>query len=124
MIKSGKVDFDRCIAHPVSLPKLNQAGLGRILGPRGLMPSTKLGTVVERVGETLKNMMGGSMYRERSGVLRIAVGQLGFTPEEMRDNIRAFIDKVKQDAAGLSEQIPKDIHEVVRMLVASRKILR
>jgi len=113
VVKSGKMDFDRLIAHPESMPKLQQAGLGRILGPRGLMPSVKLGTVVERVGEALKNMMGGSMYRERAGVLHMAIGQLGFTPDEMRANLRAFIDKTRQDAAGLAEQIPKDIHEVV-----------
>jgi len=77
------------------------------------MPSTKLGTVVENVGDTLKNMMGGSMYRERSGVVRMAVGQLGSTPDEMRTNIKAFLTKVKQDASVLADQIPKDIHEVV-----------
>lgn len=112
-VQAGKIDFDRCLCHPESLAKMNKAGLGRILGPRGLMPSPKLGTVVDSVGPAVRNMLGGSVYRERSGVVRIAVGQLGFTPEEMRTNIRAFMDQVKKDIAGLSDQIPKDIAEVV-----------
>lgn len=113
IIKSGKVDFDRCIAQPSSLPKMNQAGLGRILGPRGLMPSTKLGTVVDNVGSAIKNMLGGSMYRERQGVVRMAVGQLGFTPEQLRDNLKSFVGQIKKDAASLSDQVTKEVYEVV-----------
>ena len=113
VIKSGKVDFDRVIAHPDSMPKINKAGLPRILGPKGLMPNAKLGTIVENMRDTIGNMMGGSMYRERVGMLRMAIGQLGFTPEQLRDNIRTFIDAIKKDAAGMSDQMVKDIHEVV-----------
>lgn len=113
VIKSGKIDFDRCIAHPDSLPKMAKAGLPRILGPRGLMPNVKLGTVVENTGGAVRTMLGGSMYRERQGVVRMAVGQLGFSPEQLRDNIRAFMDKIKKDAANLSDTISKDISEVV-----------
>lgn len=114
--KTGKIDIDRCIAQPASLPKLNQAGLGRILGPRGLMPSVKLGTVVEGVGSAVKKMLGGSMYRERMGVVAMAIGQLGFTPEQLRDNLKTFVGQLKKDAQLLSEQATKDIHEVVRNL--------
>jgi large subunit ribosomal protein L1 len=114
VFKSGKIDIDRCIAQPGSLAKLNQAGLGRILGPRGLMPSAKLGTVVEGVGNAVKAMLGGSMYRERMGVVRMAIGQLGFTPEQLRDNLKAFVAQLKKDASNLSEQATKEIHEVVR----------
>ena len=113
VIKSGKFDFDRCIAQPSSLPKMNQAGLGRILGPRGLMPSTKLGTVVDNVGTAIKNMLGGSMYRERQGVVRMAVGQLGFTPEQLRDNVKSFVGQIKKDATNLSDQVTKEVYEVV-----------
>ncbi|KAI9654831.1 MAG: mitochondrial 54S ribosomal protein mrpl1 [Bathelium mastoideum] len=112
-IKEGRVDFDRCICQKDSLPKLNKAGVGRILGPRGLMPSEKLGTVVKDVGPLVRSMVGGAAYRERLGVLRMAIGQLGFTPEEMQKNIRAFIDNVKKDITLLSDSIQKDIHEVV-----------
>ena len=77
------------------------------------MPSTKTGTVVKDVGTTVRDMVGGSEYRERMGVVRMAVGQLGFTPEEMQRNIKAFIERVKKDMAALSEVISKDVHEVV-----------
>ena len=113
VIKSGKIEFDRCIAKPASLPKINQAGLGRILGPRGLMPSPKLGTVVDDVGRAIKIMQGGSVYRERQGVVRMAVGQLGFTPTQLRDNLKYFIGQIKKDAENLNDQVTKEIEEVV-----------
>lgn len=113
VIKSGKIDFDRCIAHPDSITKIGKAGLPKILGPRGLMPSLKLGTIVENPAGMVRTMLGGSMYRERQGVVRMAVGQLRFTPEQLRDNIRAFLDKMKADAVNLSDKISKEISEVV-----------
>lgn len=112
-VKDGKIEFERCICQTDSLPKLAKSGIARILGPRGLMPSAKTGTVVKDVGSTVRDMVGGSEYRERMGVVRMAVGQLGFTPEEMQKNIKAFIDRVKKDMAALSDVIAKDIHEVV-----------
>lgn len=112
-IKEGRIEFDRCICHQDSLPKLAKAGVARILGPRGLMPSAKTGTVVKDIASSLREMVGASEYRERLGVVRMAIGQLGFTPEEVQRNVRAFIEGVKRDIAGLSDQTPKDIHEVV-----------
>jgi large subunit ribosomal protein L1 len=118
IVKSGKIDFQRCIAHPDSLPKVAKAGLPKILGPRGLMPNVKLGTVVENVGSAVRKLLGGSVYRERQGVVRMAVGQLKFTPEQLRDNIRAFLGSLKKDAANLSEEISKEINEVVSISCA------
>lgn len=112
-VKEGKIEFDRCICHVDSAQKLNQAGLGRILGPRGLMPSTKLGTITKDISGTVKGMVGGSEYREKLGVVRCAVGQLGFTPEEMQRNIKAFMGEVKKDIGILSDRISKEVHEVV-----------
>ncbi|KAL8814481.1 MAG: hypothetical protein Q9223_006299 [Gallowayella weberi] len=112
-VKEGRIEFDRCICHLDSAAKMNKAGIGRILGPRGLMPSTRFGTVVENVGASVKSLVGGSEYRERNGVLRMAIGQLGFTPEEMQTNIKAFMTEVKKDIGLLSETITKEIHEVV-----------
>ncbi|KAL1645781.1 hypothetical protein SLS58_003665 [Diplodia intermedia] len=109
----GRIDFDRCLCHPESLQKMNKAGLGRILGPRGLMPSAKNGTVVKDTGAAVKEMVGGAEYRERLGVVRMAVGQLAFTPDELAKNIKHFIGSVKKDMAQLSDRISKDIHEVV-----------
>ncbi|KAL2040666.1 hypothetical protein N7G274_006645 [Stereocaulon virgatum] len=112
-IKEGRIEFDRCICHVDSAQKLNQANLGRILGPRGLMPSSKTATITKDVAGTVRNLVGGTEYRERLGVIRCAVGQLGFTPEEMRSNVKALIGNVKQDLALLSEKVNKEIHEVV-----------
>lgn len=115
-VKEGRIEFDRCICYVDSLAKLNKAGLGRLLGPRGLMPSAKMGTVVKDVASTVRDMVGGSEYRERMGVVRMAVGQLGFTPEEMQRNIQTFIRGVKKDMAVMSDRIGKELHEVVSTL--------
>jgi large subunit ribosomal protein L1 len=112
-IKEGKIDFDRCIAVPESLQKMNKEGIPRILGPRGLMPSIKLGTVVTNPGPAVRDAMGATTYRERQGVVRMAVGRLSFSPEQLRDNVEAYVRSVKKDATALGDQITKDIHEVV-----------
>ncbi|KJX92151.1 mitochondrial 54S ribosomal protein MRPL1 [Zymoseptoria brevis] len=113
LVKEGNISFDRCICHVDSLPKLSKAGVARTLGPRGLMPSAKTGTVVKDVASTVRDMVGGSEYRERAGVVRMAVGQLAFAPEMVQANIRALMEGVRGDIAGLSERIVKEVHEVV-----------
>lgn len=117
-IKDGRIEFDRCICHVDSLQKLNKAGVARILGPRGMMPSAKVGTVVKDVESAVKDLVGGSEYRERMGVVRMAVGQLGFSPEEMQKNIKAFMESIKRDCAVLSDKIAKEVHEVVSKSLA------
>ncbi|KAK5116231.1 hypothetical protein LTR62_008558 [Meristemomyces frigidus] len=112
-VKEGRVEFDRCLCHTDSLVALQKANLGRVLGPRGLMPSVKTNTVVRDVGSAVREMAGASEYRERFGVVRMAIGQLGMGAEELQRNIRAFVDSVKRDMAGLSDQTAKDLHEVV-----------
>jgi large subunit ribosomal protein L1 len=112
-IKDGRIEFDRCICQTDSLAKMNKAAMGRILGPRGLMPSTKMGTVVKDPALVMKDMIGGAEYKERLGVVRMAVGQLGFTPEEMQRNVKFFIESVKKDIGQLSDKINKEIVEVV-----------
>ena len=77
------------------------------------MPSVKLGTIVKDVAGSVRGMVGGSEYRERLGTIRMAVGQLGFTPEEMQRNVKIFMVEVKKDLAQLSDRIDKQIHEVV-----------
>ncbi|OXV07491.1 hypothetical protein Egran_04746 [Elaphomyces granulatus] len=112
-IKNGHIDFDRCICHTESFEAMNKAGMGRYLGPRGLMPSAKLGTVTEDVGMRVQMLRGGTIYREREGVIRMPIGQLGFSPDQLRDNLRTSIEQVKKDATRLSDQIMKEIFEVV-----------
>jgi len=113
MVKDGKIDFDRCIAHIDSVPKLNKAALGRILGPKGMMPSAKQGTVVKDPAAAVKEMVGGAEYRERLGVVRMAIGQLGYTPEMLAENIKIFLESVKKDLATLSDKAHKELAEVV-----------
>lgn len=112
-VKDGRIEFDRCLCQTDSLVKMNKAGMGRILGPRQLMPSAKTGTVIKDPATALKDMIGAAEYRERLGVVRLAVGQLGFTPEEMQRNIKAFIEAVKKDLARLQEKVNKEVAEVV-----------
>lgn len=111
-IKDGKIEFDRCLCQIDSLAKMSKTGVGRILGPRGLMPSAKTGTVVKDPASVVKELVGGAEYREKLGVVRMAIGQLGFTPEEMQRNIKAFIEHIKRDLAQLSDKINKEISEV------------
>ena len=116
-IKAGHIDFDRCITTPEFLPALAKAGIPRILGPKGLMPNAKVGTVVMNIGEGVSAMIGGSAYRERSGILSMAIGQLGYTPEQLRDNIKTLMTKVKKEAAQITDNQghQKDIWEVVSL---------
>jgi large subunit ribosomal protein L1 len=77
------------------------------------MPSTKTGTVVKDVATSVRDLTGGSEYRERMGVVRLAIGQLGFTPEQLQKNIKAFVGSLKKDLATLSDRMHKELHEVV-----------
>ncbi|CAL5871320.1 uncharacterized protein PFLUO_LOCUS5570 [Penicillium psychrofluorescens] len=112
-VKEGKIEFDRCLAHPDSVAAMNKAGMGRILGPRGLMPSAKQGTVVDDVASRVEMLRGGTVYRERDAVIRLPIGQLAFSPDQLRDNLRTTVEQVKKDASGLNDRINKEIHEVV-----------
>ena len=123
-VKAGKIEFDRCLAHPDSVTALNKAALGRILGPRGLMPSAKTGTVVEDVASRVEMLRGGTVYRERDAVIRLPIGQLGFSPEQLRDNLRATLGQIRKDANGLADRVNKEIYEVVSCLVLGQLSFR
>ena len=90
-IQEGRLDFDRCIATPDMMPVVGR--LGRILGPRGLMPNPKLGTVTADIGGAVRAAKAGTVeFRaERAGVVHAGVGRQSFTDEQLSDNIRAFI---------------------------------
>ena len=112
-VKEGRIEFDRLICHTDSAQKLNEAALGRILGPKGMMPNSKTGTMTKDTTAAIRKLAGGSEYREKLAVIRCAVGQLGFTPEELQRNVRAFIGEIRNDISLLSDKVQKDIHEVV-----------
>jgi large subunit ribosomal protein L1 len=112
-VKAGKIEFDRCIAHEDYVKDLQKAGVARMLGPRGLMPNAKDKTITKDVVSTVRDMISAAEYRERMGVVRLAVGKLGFTPEQVSENIKAVMGNIKRDMGTLSDQISKEIHEVV-----------
>lgn len=113
MIRQERFDFDRLLCHENSEKALNKAGLGRILGPKGLMPSRRLRTIVTDVAKSIRDSAGASEYREREGVVRLAIGQLGFSPAQLQANIQVVMKKIKQEAAELSEDTLKELHEVI-----------
>ncbi|KAI5818779.1 mitochondrial large ribosomal subunit protein L1 [Pyronema omphalodes] len=112
-IKNGELDFDRIICHESLFPALNKAKLGRILGPKGLMPSPKNGTVVSSISTAMKDLTGKSDYRERMGVIRMAIGQLAFSEKDLQSNIKAFMEQLKKEFGALSHRADKSINEVV-----------
>jgi large subunit ribosomal protein L1 len=93
-IMAGKIDFDRCIATPDMMPLVGR--LGKILGPRNLMPNPKVGTVTPDVAGAVKAAKGGAVeYRvEKAGILHAGVGKVSFSEEALLQNIKAFTDAV------------------------------
>jgi large subunit ribosomal protein L1 len=95
-IQEGKLDFDRCIATPDMMPVVGR--LGRILGPRGLMPNPKLGTVTPNVAQAVQAAKAGQVqFRvERAGIVHGGVGKASFDDERLIANIRAFVDAINR----------------------------
>jgi large subunit ribosomal protein L1 len=95
-VQEGELNFDRCIATPDMMPVVGR--LGRILGPRGLMPNPKLGTVTPNIAQAVKAAKAGQVqFRvEKAGIVHAGVGKASFTPDLLRDNVRAFIDAVNR----------------------------
>jgi large subunit ribosomal protein L1 len=95
-IKGGKLDFDVVIASPDTMRVVGQ--LGQILGPRGLMPNPKVGTVTADVAGAVKNARAGQVqYRaDKAGIVQCSIGRASFTPEQLRDNLVALVDAVSK----------------------------
>jgi large subunit ribosomal protein L1 len=93
-IQSGKIEFDRCIATPDMMPIVGR--LGKILGPRNLMPNPKVGTVTMDVAQAVANAKGGEVQFkvEKAGIIHGGVGKASFTPEQLAENIRTFVEAV------------------------------
>ena len=93
-VQKGVIDFDRCIATPDMMPLVGR--LGKVLGPRGLMPNPKVGTVTTDVGPAVRAAKGGAVeFRvEKAGLIHAGVGKASFTDEALVANIRAFADAV------------------------------
>jgi large subunit ribosomal protein L1 len=95
-IKAGKLDFDVCIASPDAMRIVGQ--LGQILGPRGLMPNPRLGTVTPDVEEAVKNAKAGQVrYRtDKNGIIHGAVGRVGFEAKAIKENVEALLVDLKK----------------------------
>jgi large subunit ribosomal protein L1 len=95
-ILGGTIDFDRCIATPDMMPIVGR--LGKVLGPRNLMPNPKVGTVTMEVGQAVKNAKGGEVqFRvEKAGIIHGGVGKASFDAAKLVENIRAFVDAVQK----------------------------
>ena len=95
-IKGGKIDFDVLIATPDAMRIVSQ--LGKVLGPRGLMPNPKTGTVTTDVEVAVKNSKSGQVQfrTDKAGLVHGRVGQLGFTAEQIKENIQALLVDLKK----------------------------
>jgi large subunit ribosomal protein L1 len=95
-IQGGRIDFDRCIATPDMMPIVGR--LGKILGPRNLMPNPKVGTVTPDVAEAVRAAKGGQVQFkvEKAGIVHAGIGKASFEPEKLQQNILAFVDAVQR----------------------------
>jgi large subunit ribosomal protein L1 len=95
-IQSGKIEFDRCIATPDLMPLVGR--LGKILGPRNLMPNPKVGTVTMDVKTAVEAAKGGEVQFkvEKAGVIHAGIGKVSFDEGKLAENIRAFVDAVSK----------------------------
>ena len=94
MVQGGTIDFDRCIATPDMMGVVGR--LGKVLGPKGLMPNPKLGTVTMNVARAVKDAKGGQVeYRvEKAGIIHSGIGKASFPAEDLRANFDALVDAV------------------------------
>jgi large subunit ribosomal protein L1 len=95
-VKAGKLDFDVVIAAPEAMRVVGQ--LGQILGPRGLMPNPKVGTVAPDVAGAVRNAKAGQVQfrADKAGVVQCTIGRASFSPEQLRDNLVALIDALNK----------------------------
>ena len=93
-IQAGEIEFDRCIATPDMMALVGR--LGKVLGPRGLMPNPQLGTVTPNVAEAVKAAKGGQVeFRaEKAGIVHAGVGKASFTEDALVENVRAFVGAI------------------------------
>ena len=95
-VQAGEINFDRCIATPDMMALVGRQG--RVLGPRGLMPNPKLGTVATNVTEAVKAAKGGQVeFRaEKAGIVQAGVGKASFSEEAILENVRAFVGAISR----------------------------
>jgi len=94
IVNGGTINFDRCIATPDMMPLVGR--LGKVLGPRGMMPNPKVGTVTMDIAGAVAAAKGGSVeFRvEKAGIVHAGIGKASFSAEKLSENIKAFVDSV------------------------------
>ena len=104
-IKAGKIEFDVAIASPDTMRVVGQ--LGQILGPRGLMPNPKVGTVTPDVAAAVKNAKAGQVqYRaDKAGIVQCSIGRASFSPEQLRDNLVALVEALNKSKPSSSKGV-------------------
>lgn len=110
IVNGGTIDFDRCIATPDMMPLVGR--LGKVLGPRGMMPNPKVGTVTPDVAAAVKASKGGAVeFRvEKAGIVHAGVGKASFDSKKIAENIRAFADAViKAKPSGTKGEYVKNV---------------
>jgi len=95
-VKKGEINFDKCISTPKMMPKVS--ALGQVLGPKGLMPNPKLGTVTNDIEDAIKIEKSGQLeYKtDKSGIIHVSVGKISFTSEELKKNVTFLIEELKK----------------------------
>lgn len=95
-IRNGEMDFDRCIATPDMMPLVGQ--LGKVLGPKGLMPNPKLGTVTPDVKTAVENAKGGAIeFRaEKAGIVHAGIGKMSFDEKKLIENVKALVKEISR----------------------------
>lgn len=95
-VQKGKIEADRYIATPDMMPLVGR--LGKILGPRGLMPNPKLGTVTPNVGEAIKAVKGGQIEfrNEKAGIIHAGIGKASFSEEKLVENVKTMVSALSQ----------------------------
>ena len=104
-IKKGKIDFDLVIATPSAMRIVGQ--LGQILGPKGLMPNPKVGTVTAEVGEAVKNAKSGQVQfrTDKAGIVHCSIGKASFTTDKLKENLEAVLADVRKSKPSSSKGV-------------------
>ena len=101
-VEGGFTDFDRCIASPDMMSKVGK--LGKVLGPRNLMPNPKLGTVTDKIGDAVKSIKAGQveLKNDKDGNIGLSIGKKSFSDEKLINNFNAVISSLEKEKSNLT----------------------